>query len=550
MQETNNAITSRVIALIIIAFCGWIISQLVKFAIYSISYKKPMWKMLYQTGGFPSSHTALIVSFLIAMTLIQLFELGYLDWSFAVAIVFGIIVIHDVKGLGYEARKHAILINKFIKDLPEDKRKEYGLGNEEELSIDFGNKGSHVQIGALIGAIVGVIGTLVVESTFHSNIKNFRVFTDNVSSVSNFFTERAMVVLIVGAIAMFIAQLVKMIAYSIQEKRFEWSMIYKSGGFPSSNVSFVVCVTLLLFLVQYNELGYLDWSFSVAVVLGFVMIHDEMGVRFQTARQAKVLNRIIADLTEEEKKQLDIKDSNILRELLGHKPNEVLVGAAIGVGVAFFGFIFIDSVLGIAPTNTSPMPVNIDSITQFITMRAMLIFIIATFGMLTAQFLKLIIYSLIYKKLAWDMLHSTGGFPSSHTSFVVSLSVALGMIQFHDLGYLDWSFVIAITFLVITLHDAMGVRYEASKHAIILNKMVASMDEEEKEYFGLINQPILKELLGHKKYEVVAGAIVGVIVGMIGFVIAITSFAGYNKVVEEAISTSSVTTMELLKIYF
>ena len=111
MQETNNAITTRVIALIIIAFSGWIISQLVKFAIYSISYKKPMWKMLYQTGGFPSSHTALIVSFLISMTLIQIFELGYLDWSFAVAIVFGIIVIHDVKGLGYEARKHAILIN-------------------------------------------------------------------------------------------------------------------------------------------------------------------------------------------------------------------------------------------------------------------------------------------------------------------------------------------------------------------------------------------------------------------------------------------------------
>jgi acid phosphatase family membrane protein YuiD len=138
------------------------------------------------------------------------------------------------------------------------------------------------------------------------------------------------------------------------------------------------------------------------------------------------------------------------------------------------------------------------------------------------------------------MLHSTGGFPSSHTSFVVSLITTLGMIQFHDLGYLDWSFSVALAFGILTLHDAMGVRYEATKHAIILNRLVATIPDDKKEALGLVNQPVLKELLGHKKYEVFAGAILGVAISMIGFAIAIACFQGYvNTPHMEAIKTTT-----------
>ncbi len=527
MEKAFEAITWRVIAIIIIAFAGLIIAQLVKFIIYSISYRKPMWKMLYQTGGSPSSHTSMIVAFLVSMFLIQLLELGYLDWSFAVAIVFGIIVIHDVKGLGYESSRHAILINKIVDGMDEDKKNDLGLDNEPKLSTDIGNNSTHVKIGAIIGAIVGAIGTLIIEQMSKSSIRELKIFTGNIKSINSMLQERTMVVFILGVIAMVFAQLLKFIIHSIVEKKPMWKMLYSSGGFPSSNVAFILAFTVAMFLIQFKELNYLDWSFGVAIVLGFISIHDALGVRYQTSRQAKVLNKVLMDMTPEKKQELGIKDDN-LRELLGHRPGEVLVGALIGITIGIIGFFIMEQILGSTVTiNIAPQQQNVNNLVQFITMRAMLIFIIATFGMLAAQFMKLGIYSYIYKKPAWDMLHSTGGFPSSHTSFVVSLITALGMIQFRDMGYLDWSFSVSLTFGILTLHDAMGVRYEATKHAIILNKLVKTLPDEKKEALGLVNQPILKELLGHKKYEVFAGAILGVAVGMLGFVIAITCFCGY-----------------------
>ena len=119
------------------------------------------------------------------------------------------------------------------------------------------------------------------------------------------------------------------------------------------------------------------------------------------------------------------------------------------------------------------------------------------------------------------MLVSTGGFPSSHTSLVVTLTLVIGMLQFHDLGYPDWAFAVSFVLTVITVHDAMGVRYEASKHAIILNNLAEDFTEEEKKELGFGKKGKLKEMLGHKITEVVGGAIVGIIVGLVGFFICV-----------------------------
>ena len=85
---------------------------------------------------------------------------------------------------------------------------------------------------------------------------------------------------------------------------------------------------------------------------------------------------------------------------------------------------------------------------------------------------KFVYYSIKYKRPTWFMLVSTGGFPSSHTSLVVTLTLLLGMLQFHDLGYLDWSFSVALAFGILTLHDAMGVRWETGIQAKVINNMM------------------------------------------------------------------------------
>ena len=140
--------------------------------------------------------------------------------------------------------------------------------------------------------------------------------------------------------------------------------------------------------------------------------------------------------------------------------------------------------------------------------------------MLLAQALKILTHLIKYKKVDLSVIVSTGGFPSSHSAFCISLCVAMGLFQYNSDEGLGWSFVVACVFAAIIIHDAMGVRLEASKHAKILNR-IAVLTDEEKEEIGYGKNGQLKELLGHKASEVAAGIIFGAICGVIGFFICL-----------------------------
>ena len=153
---------------------------------------------------------------------------------------------------------------------------------------------------------------------------------------------------------------------------------------------------------------------------------------------------------------------------------------------------------------------------ELMTTRAMQIIICCLISMWVAQLLKVIIFSIKHKKFEFRMFFTTGGLPSSHSSLCVTLCVLLGMLQYHDLNQLDWAFAVAVVLSMIVMYDAMGVRLEASKHAKILNRLAEDMPEDEKEdLYGKKGK--LKEMLGHRGIEVLAGAILGVAVGFAGF---------------------------------
>ena len=159
------------------------------------------------------------------------------------------------------------------------------------------------------------------------------------------------------------------------------------------------------------------------------------------------------------------------------------------------------------------------SFLNIMSIRAIQILIISLASMMCAQILKFILYSIKSKKFKWNLLLSTGGVPSSHSSFCVALVISLGMFQWRDLdGTLDWSFAVSVVFAMIIIHDAMGVRLEASKHAKILNR-IADLTDEEKEEIGYGKNGQLKEMLGHKATEVLAGIILGIIFGIFGFLL-------------------------------
>ena len=119
------------------------------------------------------------------------------------------------------------------------------------------------------------------------------------------------------------------------------------------------------------------------------------------------------------------------------------------------------------------------------------------------QSIKVLSDLIIHKKLNIKRLWGSGGMPSSHSAFVMSLSTVAALSR----GLDSLEFAICLIFSGIVMYDAAGVRRAAGKQAKVLNQIIES-DED-------INiQEKLVELLGHTPVEVFAGAVVGVLMAI------------------------------------
>ncbi len=136
---------------------------------------------------------------------------------------------------------------------------------------------------------------------------------------------------------------------------------------------------------------------------------------------------------------------------------------------------------------------------------------ISLISMVLAQLIKLFTSYFVTRKWDWSATLSTGGMPSSHTSLVTTLSLTLGMV----LGFDSVEFAIGFVFSAVIIHDSMGIRYEAGKHATVLNRIgkelrqIMQREGDQEEHF--------KELLGHKPVEVFFGFLLGIVIALVGF---------------------------------
>lgn len=162
---------------------------------------------------------------------------------------------------------------------------------------------------------------------------------------------------------------------------------------------------------------------------------------------------------------------------------------------------------------------EVDELRFLINIRTIQVIILISISVFSCQIIKFINFSIREKRAVISALFTTGGWPSSHTSGVITLVISLGIFQMTDMGTFDYSFAVAVTYGFIVIHDAMGVRLEASKHAAILNKMVENEPMEEKTKLGFGKKGELKELLGHKRFEVLLGVLYGALVAVIGVII-------------------------------
>jgi uncharacterized protein len=135
--------------------------------------------------------------------------------------------------------------------------------------------------------------------------------------------------LLPALVAWAIAQVLKVVIWSIRHHRLNLRVLAETGGMPSSHAAFVMGLTTA---VARHD-GISSSTFAIALVFSVVVMYDAQGVRRAAGRQAEVLNRVIEDLFG----QRGLGEHR-LRELLGHTPIEVLVGAALGVAVGFIKF--------------------------------------------------------------------------------------------------------------------------------------------------------------------------------------------------------------------
>lgn len=122
-----------------------------------------------------------------------------------------------------------------------------------------------------------------------------------------------------------------------------------------------------------------------------------------------------------------------------------------------------------------------------------------------AQVLKVPFNILHYGKLDLGRLIGSGGMPSSHSALVVAMATGVG----RDLGVGSPAFAMAVVFAVVVMYDAAGVRRAAGKQAEAINQIINDI------YHGTqISQERLKELIGHTPFEVMIGALIGLLMGL------------------------------------
>ncbi|CAH8269431.1 unnamed protein product [Arabidopsis lyrata] len=130
-----------------------------------------------------------------------------------------------------------------------------------------------------------------------------------------------------AVVAWFFAQSSKMVINFFIERKWDFRLLYASGGMPSSHSALCMALTTSVALCH----GVADSLFPVCLGFSLIVMYDAIGVRRHAGMQAEVLNLIIRDLFEGHP-----ISQRKLKELLGHTPSQVLAGALVGVVIACF----------------------------------------------------------------------------------------------------------------------------------------------------------------------------------------------------------------------
>lgn len=132
-------------------------------------------------------------------------------------------------------------------------------------------------------------------------------------------------ILNVALIACITAQILKVVITLIWERKLDFNRLFETGGMPSSHSALVIALVTSIGRVY----GVNSPLFAIAAVFALIVMFDASGVRRAAGEQAKILNYMMEHWKETTPEIFGEK----LRELLGHTPLQVIMGALLGFAI-------------------------------------------------------------------------------------------------------------------------------------------------------------------------------------------------------------------------
>ncbi|MBQ9244942.1 divergent PAP2 family protein [bacterium] len=129
-----------------------------------------------------------------------------------------------------------------------------------------------------------------------------------------------------GIEAAIVAQLLKFLGHIFKTRKIDFQVLATTGGMPSAHTAGVIALsTTVGFICGFDSV-----EFAIAIGFALVVMYDAAGLRRATGRIAASLNKIRDDFYAQGQ-----VPAERLKELLGHTPFEVFVGALLGAYMAY-----------------------------------------------------------------------------------------------------------------------------------------------------------------------------------------------------------------------
>lgn len=134
-------------------------------------------------------------------------------------------------------------------------------------------------------------------------------------------------ILACGILSAFLAQLIKFAIFTIKTHKINFKIFSTTGGMPSSHSAGVMGLSVITGILH----GFDSPLFALALGFSLIIMYDAAGLRRAAGKTAACLNKMMEDFYNHDIQAMGGK----LKELLGHTPFEVFVGALFGILFAY-----------------------------------------------------------------------------------------------------------------------------------------------------------------------------------------------------------------------